>query len=193
MANVQLLDAKGVDEALQEGGVDVFRYQLNRLGYTLVVGIGGIMLAAAGYLWWQFGFDQNLWIAIFAGLAAGGLAISIHAAYWYAFAGTHFVGVSDDKLLVGREEKAWAIDWSVLDPKSLGLQDMNLSPTKGALEVNVGGEEIKLYLYNAYVFLEDIQALMSSLLQRLQSQQQSSEQVDSDQPELDEEAVSQSQ
>ncbi len=172
MTNVQLLDAKGVDEALQEGDVDVFRYQLNRLGYTLVLAIGGIMLAAAGFLWWQYGFSEDLWTAVFAGLVAGGLGLSVHAAYWYAFSSTHFVGVSDQKLLVGREEKAWSIDWSVLDVEALGLQRMNATAVKGVLEVQVGGEEIKIHLYNAYVFLEDIQALMSRLLEQLQSQQQ---------------------
>jgi hypothetical protein len=181
MANVQLLDTKGVDEALQGGDVDVFRYQLNRLGYTLILAIGGLMLAGAGFIWWQYGFSENLWTAIFAGLVAGGLGLSVHAAYWYAFAGTHFVGVTDDKLLVGREEKAWSIDWSVLDVDALGLQRMNATAAKGMLEVRVGGEEIKIYLYNPYVFLEDIQALMSSLLERLQSQQQAGNEASDEQ------------
>lgn len=192
MANVQLVDKKGVDEALEGSDVDVFRYQLNRLGYTLILAIGGIMLASAGFIWWQYGFSEKMWTAIFAGLIAGGIGISIHAAYWYAFAGTHFVGISDDKLLVGREEKAWSIDWSVLDIEALGLQRMNATAAKGVLEVRVGGEEIKIYLYNPYVFLEDIQALMSSLLERLQSQQQPGNEPPDEPPDEQDVAVSDS-
>lgn len=171
MANVQLLDENGVNEALQEGDVEVFRYQLNRVGYTIVLLVGGLMLAGAGYIWWGTGLAENFWTAVFAGLTAGGLGLSIHAAYWYAFSSVHFVAVSDQKLVVGRQQKAWAIDWSVLDAEALGFEEMNNTAMRGALDVHVGGQDIKIHLYNAYVFLEDIQGFIFSLLKRLQQKQ----------------------
>lgn len=174
MANVQLLDGNDVRGAVERPGVDYFPYHINQLGMMVVLGVGGIMLAAAGYIWWQYAFDQNFWTAVFAGLAASGLGLSLYAAYWYTYASTHFVAISDAKLVVGHDKKAWSIDWSVLDADSLGLTNMNATALGGALEINVGGEEIKVQLYNAYVYLEDMQAMMSGLLKRLQGQQQPS-------------------
>lgn len=172
MANVQLLDGKDLRQALASADVEFFRYQLNRVGYTLLLAVGGVMLAAAGFIWWETALEANLWKAAFGGLLAGGLALAIYAAYWYTFASTRYVGVSDDKLFIGRREKAWTIDWSVLDAESLGFEEMNATAMNGALDVNVGGQQHELHLYNAYVFLEDIQGFMFSLLKRLQDKQQ---------------------
>jgi hypothetical protein len=181
MATVQLLNGPDVRGALERPGVALFRYRLNQLGFAVVLGFGAIMLGAAGYIWWLYEFDQNLWTAVFAGLAAGGLGLSLYAAYWYTFASTHFVGISDQRLVVGDEDKAWSIDWSVLDADSLGLTNMNATALGGALEISVGGEQIKLQLYNAYVYLEDMQAVMSGLLERLQDAHGTSdEQLDPD-------------
>ncbi|MFP4599023.1 MAG: hypothetical protein ACOC9J_02935 [Persicimonas sp.] len=171
MPNVQLLDGKDVIRALKQADVELFHYGLNRIGYTLVVGLGALILAAAGAIWWQTGLDTSLWKAVFGGLMACGILMSIQAAYWYSFANTRFVGISEDKLFVGRKEKAWVIDWDVLDSESLGFDDMKATAVRGELEVNVGGEEFKIHLYNAYIFLDDIQGLTFSLLKRLQQEQ----------------------
>jgi hypothetical protein len=168
MANVQLLDEKQLKDTLATEGVEVFRYHLNHIGYTLILGVGALMLAAAGYVWWSSALAEPLWQAVFAGLIGGGLLLSIHAAYWYTFANTRFVGVSDDKLIIGRHRKAWMIDWQVLDTQTLGFDQMNATAVRGALDIDVGGQQLKLHLYNAYVFLDDIQAFMYSLLRQLQ-------------------------
>lgn len=177
MANVQLLDGKGVRELLGEDDFRFFRYQLNSVGYSMVVGVGALMLAAAGYIWWYTSLEANLWIAAFAGLVAGGLGLGVWAAYWYAFANSRFVGVSDQKLLVGQPKKAWAIDWSILDSETLGLEKMKATAMRGVLPVQVGGQQIQIHLYNAYVFLGDIQGLMATLLGRLTSEAEGGEEM----------------
>jgi hypothetical protein len=175
MANVQLLDKTGVRGAIERPGVDLFEYHLNQLGFAVVLGAAGIMVAAAGFIWWQYAFEEILWTAVFAGLAASGLGLSLHAAYWYSIASNRFVGISDEKLVVGNQNKAWSIDWSVLDADSLGLTDVNATALGGALAVNVGGEKINIQLYNAYIYLEDIQGVMAGLLNRLQNDQPESD------------------
>lgn len=171
MANVQLLDGDDLHQALDADDVQVFRYQLNRIGYSLIMGLGGLLLAGAGAVWWQSALSTIWWRVAFTALGTLGLGLAIYAAYWYAFAQTRFVGVSERKLFIGRRGKAWSVDWSMLDAETLGFDQMNATTMNGVLDVHVGGQQLELYLYNAYVFLEDIQGFMFSLLKRLQEKQ----------------------
>ncbi len=171
MANVQLLDGDDLHQALDAGDVQVFHYQLNRIGYSLIMGLGALLLAGAGGVWFQTSLATLLWRVAFTVLGTLGLGLAIYAAYWYAFSQTRFVGVSDHKLIIGRRGKAWSVDWSLLDAESLGFEQLNATTMNGVLDVHAGGQHIELHLYNAYVFLEDIQGFMFTLLKCLQQQQ----------------------
>lgn len=181
MARVQLLEGKQeVARALDGVDAEIFGYRINRLGFGTVVGMGLLMLAGAAAIWWQVGLGAAVWTAAFIGLIAGGLFMGAQAAYWYAFAKSHFVATTDDNLYVGRLEKAWAIDWSVLDAEALGFDKLDANTIRGSMQLAIAGEQIKLHLYNAYIFLEDIQAFMFNLLKRLKRMEQQEQQEEQD-------------
>ncbi|MFW5967357.1 MAG: hypothetical protein ACOCV2_07560 [Persicimonas sp.] len=172
MANIQLFEGKrDVATALDGVEAQIFGYRLNRLGFGSVVGIGLLMAAGAALAAWQTGLDEPLWTAVVVGLGAGALFLFARAAYWYAFAKSHFVAITDERLFVGRLDKAWAISWSILDAESLGFDDMDASALRGALDMQIAGEQIEVYLYNAFIFLNDIQAFMLSLLKELKGEE----------------------
>lgn len=167
MAQVQLHHDSDVIDTLRRDDVEAFGYRVNRLGFSVILVLGGIMLAAAGSIYTTQGLTQPLWTAILGGLVGGGLYLAVNLARWYAFQRTHFVAISSRRLYVGRETRMWSIDWRVLDPDALGLNSMDTSTISGSMTLDVGGQSIDLELYNAYCYLEDIQGFMLEVLTQL--------------------------
>ena len=180
MAKVQLLHDSDVEKTLADDDVEAFSYQLNKLGFSLVLFLGGAALSGAGYVFTIYGLQQALWISVFAGLAAVGVAMGIHAARWYFFQRTRFVAVSPNRLYVGKEGRMWSIDWEVLDARSLGFDELEATQLQGSMNVRAGGQTIEIHLYNALCYLQDIQGFMLEVLGRLKDQRDSKSDVESD-------------
>lgn len=154
-----LISGPAVHKALGAPDVVVFRYALNRavFGVLLVTTVGGLLGAAALYN------ASTLWlVALLVGATAG-----IAAAYAHEFAAQQVVAVSQANLLIGRERAAWLISWSLLDADTMGLRQLRSSPLAAALRIEVGGQRIRLHLYNPLVHLNGIEPLMAEVLARL--------------------------
>jgi hypothetical protein len=175
MAKVQLHHDTDVEKTLLDDDVEAFSYELNTFGFGMILLFGGVLLSAAGYIYFQYGFSQPVYTAILAGLAASGLAIGINVARWYVYQRTHFVAVSPTKLYVGKEGRMWSIAWEVLDAEALGFESLDVSQMQGSMTIEAGGQSVDVHLYNAYCYLEDLQGFMLELLSQLKKHQDDEE------------------
>lgn len=179
MADIRLVHGPEVGEALQEQDeIAVFRYRLNKPVFTLTLIVGGALLASAGWMWWGWELTSISWIAVFSVLGGLGLSIGAVAAYWYFFAETHFLAMSTEKVFVGKRNRMWSIDWSLLDRESLGFENMALSSFAASLDFDVGGQQLPVMLYNAYVRLENMQGFMYRILQHLKQEAELDEEIE---------------
>ncbi len=168
MSELRLVQGNDVVERLRaEGEVTVYTYRLNRPVFVLTLLVGAALLGLAGTMWWNSGLADAGWIAGFGALVTVGGGLGILAAYWYSYTQTHFLGLSDRTVFVGGRDRMWCIDWSLLDRETLGFEEMSVSSTGGALELGVGGEQIRVRLYNTFVHLEDLQGFMFRILRHL--------------------------
>jgi hypothetical protein len=166
------MSGPNVEKTLQNGDVTVFRYTVNNAGLYLIIGIGLIFYALAGLTYWETQLSQPVWNVAFFSLLIVGTGFNALAAYWHQFASQNVVAVSDEKLYVGGPKKLWGIDWDLLDRKAAGFDEMELSRLRGSLDMKVGGQRIKLHLFNAVAYLDDIEGLMFRLLSHLKEQQE---------------------
>lgn len=178
MSKLELMSGPGVEETLKSGDIKVFRYVVNNAGLYLIIGIGLVFYGLAGLTYWETQLSQPVWNVAFFCLLIVGTGFNALAAYWHQFATQNVVAVSEEKLYVGGPKKMWGIAWDLLDPEAAGFEDMELSRLRGSLDMNVGGQKIKLHLFNAIAYLDDIQGLMFRMLNQLKEQQE-----DADAPE----------
>jgi hypothetical protein len=175
MSKLELMSGPGVEETLKSDDVKVFRYVVNNPGLYLIIGIGLVFYGLAGLTYWETQLSQTVWSVAFFSLLIVGTGFNALAAYWHQFAGQNVVAVSDDKLYVGGPKKLWGIDWELLDRESAGFDEMELSRLRGALQLQVGGQKIKLHLFNAIAYLDDIEGLMFRLLSQIKAQEEPDE------------------
>ena len=175
MSKLELISGPAVEQTLRKEGVDVFRYVLNKPGLYLFLGVAMAFYGLAGITYWETQLAEPIWTVTFFCLLLVGLAFSAIAAYWHQFVNQHVVAVSDDHLFVGGAEKMWAISWDILTKKSLGFEEMELSRIQGALKIQVGGQTIKLHLFNALAYLADIEGLIFRLLNHIADQEEAAE------------------
>lgn len=187
VAKLRLLHgADDVREALKSGEeLDVFRYQLNKPSFMLALVVGGVLLGLGGMLWWDTGLASASSIAVFVAICAVGLGLGVWVAYWYAYTQTHFVAVSDNELFIGERERMWAVDHDLLDRESLGFEDMNISKIGGSMDMDVGGQELRVRLFNAFIHLDDIQGFILRLLQHLKGDFDAGEAMETPPDDLD--------
>ena len=169
--DIRLVHGPEIEDVLaEEGGVAVFRYNLNIPVFVLTLLVGGSLLAMAGMMWWNGQLQSVGWFALFGVFNAAGLAIGSLAAYWFYFAETQFLALSKQKVFVGRRNRMWSIDWELLDREALGFDEMSHSSIGGRLDLEVAGQEIPVHIYNTFVRLDDIQGLMFRVLQHLKGE-----------------------
>lgn len=165
---MELLSGPTVEQTLKDGDVTVFRYILNKPGLYMVLGVAFFFYALAGLTWWETQLSEPVWTVAFVCLLFVGMGFSAVAAYWHQFANQNVIGVSDDRLFVGGPKKLWAVSWDLLDRQAMGFEEMELSRLRGGLNVNVGGQRIKVHLFNAIAYLNDIEGFMFGVLNNIQ-------------------------
>ncbi len=171
-AKLQLMSGPEVEKILKEPGVDVFEYVLNKPGLYLFLGVAMAFYTAGALVWWETQLSEPIWTVAFVSLLLVGTGFSAVAAYWHQFVNQNVVAASDERLFVGGPKKLWGISWDLLDKQSLGFEEMELSRIQGALQINVGGQTIKLHLFNAIAYLADIEGLIFRLLNHLADQEE---------------------
>ncbi len=165
---IELLSGPAVQDALTQADAKVYRYELNPVGLMLAVGVAFVFYGLGAFCYWQTGLSNPLWMILFVALMFTGVGFTAVAAYWHQFATQHLVGVSTDRLFVGGPKATWVIAWELLDRKSMGFEQMQMTRLRGALEMRVSGQDIKLHLFNAIAYLSDIEAFMHGVLSHLQ-------------------------
>ena len=163
----ELLSGPAIDATLKEADATVYRYELNRAGFNMALGIAVFFFLVGGLLYWQTGL-KGLWTVVFVAAMAAGSGFGVIAAYWHQFANEHLVGIGKDRLFVGGPKATWAIAWELLDRRAMGFEEMQMTRLRGALQLQVGGQDIKLHLFNPLVFLKDIEGFMLGVLTNLQ-------------------------
>ena len=164
---LQILSGPAAKAALHDE-VTVFRYAVNPAGLGLFVGAALLSFAIAAAAAYFTDFDSTLWNIAAAIFAAAGLTATTYAAYWHEFAAKNVIALDDERLLVGRPDRAlWAVDWSLLDVEAIGLQRMQMTRMRGKLDVRVPGREIGVHLFNMIAYLEDIQEFVGAVLPRV--------------------------
>jgi len=160
-----------VREALRDTSeLVLFRYRLNKPTFVITLIVGGLLLALGGMSWWNDQLAGPGAIAGFVVLVGGGLALGALGAWWYGFTQTHFLATTPDRLFVGKRDRMWAVDWELLDRKTLGFEDMKPSSVQGRLDMQVAEQEIPVRLFNPFVSLEELEGFMIQVLQHLKEQ-----------------------
>ena len=175
MSKLELISGPEVEKTLRGADVDVFRYVVNKPGLYLFLGIAAAFYGLAGVTWWETQLGKPFWTVTFFSLLLVGVFFSAIAAYWHQFVNQNVVAASSERLFVGGRQKLWGISWDLLDKESLGFQEMELSRIQGALKIQVGGQTIKLHLFNALAYLQDIEGLIFRLLNHIADQEEASE------------------
>ena len=164
---LELLSGPTVESTLKDSGAVMYRYAVNKPGLYMALGIGFVFFALGGLCYWETQLAEPIWTAAFVGLMFIGLGFCTVAAYWHQFANQNVVGVSDEHLFVGGPKALWAISWELLDRRSAGFEEMQMTRLRGGLDMNVGGQPIKLHLFNAIAYLTDIEGLIHGILTHL--------------------------
>lgn len=165
MSKLQLLHGSAVqNELASDSNVEVFRYELNKFGVGALLTLGLLFLLAAFGTWLATRLVGLPWKLAFGAMILAGLTFCSMASYWINFVRDSFVATGASGLWIGGKDRAWKIDWSLLNARALGLHNLELSPLKGVLQIEVGGQNIKLPLFNAFAYLLDIQNFMFFVL-----------------------------
>lgn len=167
MATIHLLSGPAVNEALQEAAVrQIFRYRLNPPTVGLLVAIGVLFFLGAGLMFFGPGLGGGYRLAFFISLFMGMSFLSM-AGFWSRFKDSHFIAISEDFFFVGKEDKAWRIDWSLITRETLDFESISMSRFRGKLTLNAAGQDVEIPLFTPFVFVEDIEGLMLEVLSRL--------------------------
>ena len=169
-----LLSGTAVNTAIAESEAQVFGYEINPAGLVIALAIAAVFYLLGLLCWWQTGLG-GVWTVVFVALMFIGIGFTAIAAYWHQFGNEQLVAVGSEKLFVGGPKATWAIDWELLDPQAMGFDKMEMTRLRGALQMRVGGQDIKLHLFNPIVFLGDIEGFMHGVLSHLKP-------IDSDAP-----------
>lgn len=165
MSKLQLLHGSAIQDGLaSDSDVEYFRYELNRFGVGALLTLGLLCLLGAFGTWFFTRMGELPWKLAFGALIVGGLVLCSMASYWVNFVRDSFVATGSGALWIGGKDRAWRIDWSLLNARTLGLHNLDLSPLKGILPIEVGGQNIKLPLFNAFAYLLDLQNFMFFVL-----------------------------
>ncbi len=165
MSKLQLLHGSAVqNELASDSNVEVFRYEINKFGVGALLTLGLLFLLGAFGTWLMTKLGGLPWKLAFGAMILAGLSLISMASYWLNFVRDSFVATGASALWIGGKDRAWKIDWSLLNVRALGLHNLELSPLKGALQIEVGGQSIKLPLFNAFAYLLDIQNFMFFVL-----------------------------
>jgi len=166
---LELLHGPDIQKILDREDVDVYGYVLNMPALYFIVGLALVFYGLGAYCWWQTHLTHTVWKALFGTAMLLGGALSVLALYWHHFATTRFLAIAEDRLFVGGKERLWSIDWDLLDADKMGFQQMELSRLRGILNIRVGGQDVRLHLFNAFAVLADIQGFMYAVLSKLES------------------------
>ena len=167
---IRLLHGPDVEEALEEAGeLQVHPYELNTPVYGLMAAVVAALGAGVGLM--TFGYGQflgsGLGSVIFWVLIAVGLTLVGVSGYWWNYARNYFVAASEHALFVGNQHRLWRVEWSLLDRRSLGLEEMELSVMGANLDVEAGGQQIPIRMFNPFVRIGDLEGLMGRILEQI--------------------------
>lgn len=166
MRKLRLIPGAGVPELLKDPETRVYRYAANMTVFYLMLGIG-FMLTLVALMVYAFGtMTVTRWL-VFAFVFALIGVIGVRVLYWRNVLQNHFVATRDDFLYIGSHQNAWEIHESLLTRESMGFESMDLSKTRGVMNIRVGGQFITLRLFSAFVYLAELEAFMGEVLLRI--------------------------
>ncbi|GEM_PF-4013464 len=141
-----------------------YRYAINKPVILIAVAFASFCFAICGFLYLKTPLDEVQMILAFAAALVGGSYFSLRSIYWWSFVSERVVAISDNMFIVGKKDKVWGIDWSILDVDAMGIENMVLSKMGAHFVVKVAGEHIKVPLYGAMYYLEDLEKFMGDVL-----------------------------
>jgi hypothetical protein len=167
---IRLLHGPDVEQALEEASdLTVYPYQLNTPVYGLVAALTAAMGAGVGLMAWGYGqfLGSVAGSVIFWGLIALDAAVVIMSGYWWNYARNYFVATSKEALFVGSGHRLWRVAWPLLDRRSVGLEEMELSIVGTSLDIEAGGQQIPIRVFNPFVRIGDMEGLMGHILEQI--------------------------
>ena len=165
---LELLSGPAIDAALEAQGATVYRYVVNNAGLYLALGLALVFYIFGGICFWQTGLSGPFSMLAFVALMFSGVGLTAVAAYWHQFATQQLVGISPGYLFVGGPKATWVIAWELLDRRAMGFETMEMTRLRGALQMHVAGQDIRLHLFNPIAYLSGIEPFTAGVLQHLQ-------------------------
>ncbi len=144
-----------------------YTYVINKPVVVIAVSFTSFCLAIAGFLYFKTALDEIQMVVALVAALLGAAYFSLRVLYWSSFVSERVIALTDNVFIVGTKEKVWAIDWSILTSETMGIEDMVLSKMGAHFLINVAGEEIKVPLYGAMFYLEELEKMMGDILARM--------------------------
>lgn len=166
-AKVLLLHEGDVRRALVGFEGRAYHYVRNVAGERVLLVFAGLFLAAAACVVWMTGAAILPWRIAVVVCAVASMALLWFVATWHRRAGSSFVALDQEHLFVGDRKRAWRVAWEMLDVQSMGFDKFSTQSGRGALDLQVGGQQIELILYHPLMHLEDLQGFMVEVLTML--------------------------
>lgn len=167
MPQLQLLHGPAAEKALRRSDAQIFHYSINKPVLGAIAGLGAICAGlSAGWAIWV-GLSDAINIAVFVIGCIASVYFAGRAYYWYTFAASQNIVISDTHLLLGDKRRVWAIAWDLLDTQKVGLDDIELGKMQATLTINVGREAIPLRLFNAFIYLENLERFIGTVLEHV--------------------------
>ena len=157
----------GVDaERALQSAEERYLYAPNKPVMIAMTMIGAICVALTGtwVVWRGVEGAENIAVAAIGAIAT--IYFLGRVLYWFEYSKRETVGITGDGLLVGDAKRVWFVHWTLLDD-GIDWDHMDVSKMKTGLEIGVAKETIKVLLFNAYVYLDQQERFVGTLLERI--------------------------
>lgn len=164
---VERLDLPAFERERVRGALTLFSYTPNGRGFLFLQICAAALFLIAFLVYSATGFAERYWILLSGALSLGGIALIALVGYWAHFARTSAVGFDDHHLYVLRFNKPVRIPWRFLTARAAGFTETHPDGNHGQLNLNLGGERVRLVLFNPFVVVDNFPNFLVELLTQI--------------------------
>lgn len=162
---VRKLEGEAVIEWLRRAAVLSFRYEPNVAGMWMLILGGFFSFIVAGAVAWFADVQALLTKSVILVFAFTGAWLWYRQVWWFRFLVKTYVAVTDEEVLVGTGEEAYALAREALTRDAVKVEEMQRGRLTMVLPLRLQGFAYDVYLFGPFVKLKNLQAFTGLLIQ----------------------------
>lgn len=166
-AEVKTLTRETFDRLIETAGLTLFRYKSNVRGFIFLRVCAAMLLLIASGVYMATEFDPSYWVLISVVLSGGAFWLLGIVVYWNRFARRSMLAFNDDLLFIVQPSVTYQIGWEHITAESVGFAEHTEEQNPGILEMQLGGQEVVLLLFNPYVWVDDFPVFLAEILNQI--------------------------